>query len=491
MTNTHAPETNHTQALYRHFIVIIAAIIVGSAASMVQAQQRNFRPLAFTRVSVIDVEKGLTLPDMTVIVTGNKISAVEKHGKVRLPRNARIIDARGKFLIPGLWDSHAHLTYAGDCALPVLVSYGITSVRDLGGRLSELRAWQQQIADGKLIGPRIKVAGSNIESEQWLARATKLLASIEELKHYRPFEFSPRLSVGNTEQAKTVVETLATQKVDVIKFRNLGGENFRIIAKEAQKYNIPLVGHAPTSVSIAEAAEAGMASIEHGETISNMLGSLSEKERSEQFFRVARNGTMITPTLIADYKSKLSTEAEMRKAAGADSTYPTDPGQVYVTKSLREMWKFAYDTRRFNGEKDWKAFFRKSATDLRLAHRAGVSMLVGTDLVVTLVYPGLSVHEEMALMKREIGMNNAEVLRAATINPARFFKTEQSLGTIERGKTADLVLLDANPLSDIQNTQKIQAVILGGKFYDRKQLDKILEKVKINIGRQINCVGIK
>ncbi len=125
MTNTHAPETNNTQALYWHFIVIIAAIIVGSAASMVQAQQRNFRPLAFTRVSVIDVEKGLTLPDMTVIVTGNKISAIEKHGKVRLPRNARIIDARGKFLIPGLWDSHAHLTYAGDCALPVLVSYGI------------------------------------------------------------------------------------------------------------------------------------------------------------------------------------------------------------------------------------------------------------------------------------------------------------------------------------------------------------------------------
>jgi hypothetical protein len=218
-----------------------------------------------------------------------------------------------------------------------------------------------------------------------------------------------------------------------------------------------------------------------------MLGSLNENERRQQFVRIAQNGTIITPTLIADYRSKLSTDAEMRAAVGLSSEQPPDPRQIYVTKSLREMWRFAYDTRRFNGNQDWKAFFQKAAADLRLAHKVGVQMLVGTDLVVILGYPGSNVHEEMALMKRDIGMSDAEVLQAATLNPARFFRMEQSLGTIQSGKTADLVLLNDNPLSDIRNTEKIQAVILGGKLYNRKQLDKILEKAKINISRQISC----
>ncbi len=491
MKNTRIFEQNYSKVYYPYLIVILTVIMFCAVTNMVCAQQRNLRPLVFNHVTVIDVVNGLALPEMTVIVTGDKISAVEKFGKLRLPHNAKIFDSNGKFMIPGLWDSHAHLVAADDCTLPVLIAYGITGVRDLGGRLGDLRKWQEQIADGRLIGPRIKVAGANIESEQWLARVTKLLSSVDELKQFHPFELSPRLGIGNAEQAKTAVQDLAAQKVDVIKFRNLGGENFRVVAQEVEKYNIPLVGHAPSGVSIAEAAEAGMKSIEHGETITNMLGSLGEKERAEQFVRAARNGTMITPTLIADYKSKLSTEDEMKSAFGMSSGKPPDPRQVYVTKRLREMWKFAYDTRRFNGDRNWKEFFQKSAADLRLAHQAGVPMLVGTDLVVILTYPGSSVHEEMGLMKQEIGMSSAEVLQAATINPARFFKLEQSLGSIERGKTADLVLLDADPLSDIRNTQKIQAVVLGGKLYERKQLDKILQKVKNNIKRQISCVGIK
>lgn len=446
------------------------------------------RHLVFTHVSVADVANGHLLSNQTVVVTGKRITAVGPSGSIRIPRRSRVIEASGQYLMPGLWDAHAHLSYAGDCALPVLVAHGVTSVRDLGGALPEVRVWQRRIAAGEMIGPRIKVAGPNVESARWLALATKLLESTEDLKRYRLFDSSPRLSVGNPQEAREAVATLARLGVDVVKFRNLGGDDFRALAAETKRRGILLVGHSPSDVSLAEASDAGMASIEHGETISNRLVGVSEQERAEQFARLARNGTMITPTLISDYRSKLSTDEEMR-AALSDTTGSLDPRNGYVSRSLREMWRFAYDTRRFNGEQDWAAFFRRSAEDLRAAHRAGVQMMIGTDLGVILVYPGSSVHDEMALMVEKIGMSPAEVLRAATLNPARFFKMEGTLGTIEPGKLADIVLLDANPLANISATRQIRGVVLGGRFLDRAALDALLSKAKTAIRAHAICVN--
>lgn len=447
-------------------------------------------PLVFTHISVVDIANGNLLLNQTVVVVGKRIAAVGPSGSVRIPRGSRVIEASGRYLMPGLWDAHTHLSYAGDCVLSVLVAHGVTSVRDLGGALRDVRVWQRRIAAGDTLGPRIKVAGPNIESARWLALVTKLLESTEDLKQYsRLFHSSsPRLSVGNPQQARAAVATLARLGVDVVKFRNLGGADFRTLAAEAKRRGMLLVGHSPSDLSLAEASDAGMASFEHGETVSNRLVGVSEQNRAEQFARLARNNTMITPAPIADYRSTLSTDEEMRTAI-SDTTGSLDSRNAYVSRSLRETWQFAYDTRRFNGEQDWAAFFRRSAEDLRAAHRAGVQMMVGTDFGVIRVYPESSVHEEMALMVGQIGMRPAEVLRAATLNPARFSGMERSLGTVEPGKLSDLVLLDADPLSDIRATQRISGVVLAGQFLDRVTLDALLAKARTAIRRQASCVN--
>jgi len=472
----------------------VALLLIFLLPAFLTAQRkRTWQPrhLVFTHVSVVDVANGHLLSNQTVVVKGKWITAVGPSGNIRIPRGSHVIEASGQYLMPGLWDAHVHLSYAGDCAPSILVAHGVTSVRDLGGALPDVRVWQRRITAGEMIGPRIKVTGPNVESARWLALATKLLESTEELKHYHPFDSSsPRLSVGNPQQAREAVAALARLGVDVVKFRNLGGNDFRVLAAEAKRRGILLVGHSPGDISLAEASDAGIASIEHGETISNRLVGINAQERTEQFARLARNGTMITPTLITDYRSKLSTAEEMR-AALSDTTGSLDPLNGYVSRSLREMWQFAYDTRRFNGEQDWAAFFRRSAEDLRAAHRAGVQMMVGTDLGVILVYPGSSVHDEMALMVKQIEMSPADVLRAATLNSARFFKMEGTLGTLEPGKLADMVLLDANPLANISATRQIRGVVLGGRFLNRAVLDALLSKARVAIRAQANCINQK
>jgi imidazolonepropionase-like amidohydrolase len=273
---------------------------------------------------------------------------------------------------------------------------------------------------------------------------------------------------------------------DIVKFRNLDSGGFFALARESSRRGMTLVGHAPQELSLAEASNAGMASIEHGETVSNSLANLNSEKRTEQFKTLARNGTMITPTLTGDYFSKLSTPEAM-KAAITDTAGTMDPRNKFISDKLRTIWQLAYDSRYLNGEQDFESFFQGSAMDLREAYKWKVPMLAGTDLGVILVYPGSSLHEEMALMVEKIGMSPTDVLQTATIHPAKFFKMQDSLGTIQAGKLADLILLDANPLSDIRNTRRINAVVLNGQYFDKSSLNNLLSQAASTMKKKENC----
>jgi imidazolonepropionase-like amidohydrolase len=454
--------------------------------------QRSFpfdiEPLAITHATIVDVQRGNLIQDQTILIYDNKIESIGETGQVKVPAGSKIINASGKFLIPGLWDAHVHLSSLGACTLPVLVAYGITSVRDLGSILSEIDTWQTVMKEGKLVGPRIKAAGYTIESGGWLDAAERILASSKELRKYNIFALTPRLRVDDESDAKKAVDSLIRMGSDFVKFRNLGGHNFFALARECERRGMLLVGHAPQGVSLGAASNAGLASIEHGETISNSLLNSDMKTREGEFKILARNGTMLTPTLIADYRSKLSSPAVMEIVIG-DTNGTVDPRNKLISNRLRSIWQFAYDSRYLNESEDWESFFRRSALDLREAYKCNVPMLVGTDLGVILVYPGSSVHEEMALMAEKLSMSPASVLRAATVNPARFFNMLGSLGTIEPGKLADLVLLDGNPLSDIKNTQLINGVIANGKYFEKQALNELLRQAQSNIKEQKACVN--
>lgn len=449
----------------------------------------EIEPLAFIHTNIIDVQKGNLIQNQTILIYGNKITFIGETGKIKVPAGSNVINASGKFLIPGLWDAHVHLSYVGACTLPVLVANGVTSVRDLGSLPRDIRTFQALISEGKLVGPRIKTAGHNIENGRWLDAVTKLLQSSETLKKYNFFELAPRLRVDNQADAKTAVGSLKRMGSDVVKFRNLDRDNFLSLAAECKKAQLPLVGHAPQGITLADASSAGMASIEHGETISNSLANMDSSERARQFKTLSRNRTMITPTLVSDYSSKLSSDRVMMTAI-IDSAGKKDPRNRFISDKLRHVWQLAYDTKYLNGSQDWKLFFRKSAMDLREAYRHKVPILAGTDLGVILVYPGSSIHEEMKLMVEKIGMGPADALRAATIHPAMFFKMHDSLGTIAPGKLADLILLDANPLSDIHHTQRIDAVIMNGQYFDKLTLNRMLSQAASDIQKNNSC-GVK
>jgi len=451
--------------------------------SSIHAQTGKPQYLVISRITIVDVETGKLVPDQTVIIDGEKIVSVGHYSSVSIPKGSIVKNGKGKYLIPGLWDSHVHLSYVGASTLPVLVAYGITSVRDLGSILPEVHQWRSRIEAGTIIGPRIKAAGYNIESGKWLDAANQIINASDLLKSYQLFTIAPRLRIDHASDAQLAVDSLARMGSDVVKFRNLGGENFLSLAKASRQRGIPLVGHAPKELTLAAASDAGLASIEHGETIFNTLSGTDSLTKKEQFLQLAHNGTMLTPTLIADYNTKLATGAAMLEAIN-DSTGRINKKNRFISPRLRKMWQLAYDTRGLDNNTDWSSLLEASDQVLALAHRHGVQMLAGTDLGVVLVYPGSGLHDELALMVEKMSMQPAEALRAATLNPARFFRMDSLLGSVKAGKYADLVILNADPFDNIRNTQRINAVIHNGKYYNRQRLNILLKKAAADIPKE-------
>nr|MBA4184141.1 amidohydrolase family protein [Acidobacteriota bacterium] len=253
------------------------------------------KQIVFTNVTVIDATGAPAKPGMTVVISGGRIAALGKTGKVRVPKNAQTIDATGKFLIPGLWDMHAHLSYAGETAFPALVASGITGVRDMGGDLNQIDGWRREVANGMRLGPYIVRAGSFVDGVKPDAKY--------------------RLSVTNEIEARQAVRTLKKQGVDFIKIHNaLPRDAFFALSDEARKRHIPFVVHLPRGVSAAEASDAGAKSIEHIEILlesalyrkdatAKTLKEAYEENTGEKgaalFARFVKNGTYYVPTLVA------------------------------------------------------------------------------------------------------------------------------------------------------------------------------------------------
>ncbi|HYE58638.1 MAG TPA: amidohydrolase family protein, partial [Rhodothermales bacterium] len=361
--------------------------------------------LAITRVTVIDPSAAAPRVNTTVVVRGGRIAAVGPADLVTVPSGAVRVDGEGRFLIPGLWDAHAHLSYPGACALPVMIAHGITSVRDLGGPPAEGVAWRREIAEGRRIGPRLYLAGLNIESAEWLEGVERMIASrADGVSRKRPWERSPRFKVSGRGDAGPAVDTAQGMGMDVVKFRNLEGGSFRAVADAAQRAGLPLAGHAPDGVTLAEAAEAGLRSLEHGANLSS-LARLTPRERQEQYRRIVRAGMFLTPTLVSD---GMWAPDSLVLAAIADTAGRDDPRRRTLSRPQIEMWEDMMRDRR-----DWSrpmpmrehdGIFATEVAWVREAHRAGVPLLAGTDLGTLLTFPGASLHEELALLVERVGL---------------------------------------------------------------------------------------
>jgi imidazolonepropionase-like amidohydrolase len=388
------------------------------------ARSSGHAPLAITHVTVIDCAGAPASPDSTVLIDGGRITAVGPSDVVETPARARVLDGRGRFLIPGLWDMHGHLTDATEDAFALLVMNGVTGVRDLGGDLALIDRWRSEIENGTRVGPRIVRAGPFVDGPKQ--------------------GVTNRLTVTTPDQARRAAHELKASGVDFIKVHNaLPREAFFALLAEARTLHVPVAVHLPAGVSSAEASDAGAASLEHTETINESAlwrpgatvttveeaveANLGQAGR-DLFELLARNGTWYVPTLVAYERGFV--------------LWSNDPEAL----------------------KPRLAVHHKQIELVRMMHSAGVQIMAGSDFSDWGTVPGVDLHNELALLV-EAGFSPLEALQAATVNPARFLGLGDSLGTIQEGHAADLVLLDANPLENISHTRKINAVVLNGTFY--------------------------
>lgn len=456
--------------------------------------------LILTHVTIIDMTGSRPQPDMTVVITGNRIAELGRSGEIQLPQNARVVDASGKYLIPGLWDMHAHIVYdraidVERTLLPLFVANGITGIRDMGSTISleQINRWRTSAADVNLMAPRI-IQGQQIDG----------IGGPKVSFVYR---------VKNESEARTAVRRIKREGFDFVKvYGRLSREMYFAVAEEARRESIPFAGHVPPSVSLYEASNAGQKSIEHlydiltdastdearlrrawverearvlalngramppeleeqeFSLLAEAMNTYSEEKAARLFALLARNGTYECPTLVIHHTW----------GSLAAPTLLNDPRLRYVPVRQRRSVNLYLDAARtWSAER--KAFvnslYQRRLRLVSAMSRAGVDIIAGTDTAHGYPVAGFSLHDELGLYV-QAGLSPMEALRTATYNPAKYFGTLDSLGTIEQGKIADLLLLDANPLENISNTQRISAVILNGRYLPKETLQKMLAAVE-------------
>ena len=451
-----------------------------TSTTAVCAAQMRATVLLIDDVTVIDVKGGQSLPHRCVLVRGTRIFAVV--GPEDCVKARRIdgisIDGKGKFLIPGLWDMHVHMVFGDwfprgkEVTLPLFIANGITGVRDMGGDLDVLQQWQKEIQAKTLLGPRIVMSGPMLDGPQ-------------------P-RFPSSIAIKNPDDGRRAVDDLKVRGVDFIKLQSLiPRDAVFAIADEAKKQKITFVGHVPDSVRASEMSDAGQKSFEHligifegsspledefikgKKTETQFLTTYDPKRAQALFALLAKNETWQCPTLVWERGGNLIDQTD----------FAHDSRAKYVPAYWKDVtWKRFTDeiTHDFNTDDlaTRKRFVEKELEVVNAMHRAGIPFLAGTDTPPGVyIFPGFSLHEELQRFVAA-GFTPLEALQTATINPAKFLGMEDKLGTIEQEKLADLVLLDANPLDDIRNTQKIAAVIVNGRYLSRDELDKMLAGVE-------------
>jgi len=440
----------------KHISLLLSVLLLAAAC----ATSSDRAALAITNTTVIDGTGAAEQHAMTVVLRGGRIVSVGPSATTAVPHNARVVDGNGKFLIPGLFDMHTHLSFWGAEALPVLVRYGVLAVRDLGGSLEELDRWRGEIARGARIGPRIFRAGPYVDGPKdysGSSETTKLRKATT-------------ITVSTPEEGRAAVISLQQRGVDTIKTHNgLSLESFLAIASECRRLNLPLATHlASRNVTIEQASDAGVTTLEHCEMLTESivfanippggkpkdpvaaLDEITDERAMELFRRFARNGTAYDPTLVA-YRTFMQEAVDLA---------PKDASYVKAAAGRTKM-------------------FNRFVQLVGLMRRAGVTVITGTDFGIRpesvpypVPMPGTDLHEELKLFVQG-GLTPMEALQAATLMPARILRVADRLGTIEVGKDADLVMLDADPLADIANTRRIAAVVVRGVLLDPAQLEAL------------------
>jgi imidazolonepropionase-like amidohydrolase len=479
-------------------------ILVGLVGLLLSACAHLSSPtVALRDVTVVNVIDGSLRAQHTVLVTGNRITAVGPANEIRVPDDADVIEAAGGFLIPGLWDMHVHSVAnvgpdmaissvaAMDWHFPLFLAWGVTGVRNMNDGTGDVSlkltsSLKRRLATGDVRGPRFLANGPSIDGDPPLGSNSAV--------------------VRTAQDARAAVDTLVDSGADFIKvYENLSRGAYFAIMDQARRRGVRVDGHVPFRVTPEEAADAGQRTFEHVLAMAAGCSTSAAAER-ERFASVlapragsaaldglapltlfhheralydSRDPAACTTTIAAYRRNGVAETPNVvayRDVVNAKEILSDASRMRVVPEVIRRNWEAMLDTDLY---REMQSVLRPLvplyAENARLLNEAGVLLLAGTDVGIPTLIPGLSLHEELELLV-EAGLTPLEALRTATINPARVLGQTESLGSIEVGKLADLVLLDANPLTDIRNTPRIRAVIADGRLYRRADLDALTSR---------------
>ena len=437
---------------------------------------------AITNVTVIDAINGVR-EHQTVVFEGDEIVAIEANEANTSALD--IIDGKGKYLIPGLWDFHVHLTYDDRFteAMPGLfLSWGITSVRDTGGLMHKILPVVEKMRSEAALAPRVFFSGPLLDGNDVVYDGVS----------------RPEIGVRNTtvDDARATIADLKSQGVDFIKIYELVNQDvFAAMVAAANEHKLPIDSHVPLSMR-ASVAGPQVDSIEHLRNIELdcannapelheiRLQALTNPDKLSGYALRASLHSLQRITAVDNYDEarcaktiaslKTTTQVPTLRLNGLSLAPPylRDDWASALAKipvQAREDWQAQSELRPFDtgdGKEDFLKFAQWSQFLTGLMHTTGVPIAAGTDTPIGLSIPGYSLHSELEMLVRA-GLSPLEAIGAATVKPAEYFSLLATMGSIDVGKVADMVLLDADPLKDIRNSKRIVAVVSKGRVVQR------------------------
>lgn len=470
--------------------ILTALAALGTPAAPVAAQRAD---AIMRHVTVIDVEQGRARADQAVAWRNDTIVAVGADAKIaKRWRAVAVIDGKGRYLIPGLWDMHVHfgggpdLVEENKALLPLYIAHGITTIRDCSGDLpDQVLAWRDAIARGTLFGPRLLTSGAKLEGIKPIWKGT--------------------IEVGSRADVDAAIAHEQKVGVDFVKITDstLDPKLFLYAVSRARAAGLRVSGHIPMQDTVGQAVDAGISSIEHldyaykagvkdeaaiaADFAAGRIDRAEANRRIDTGFdpatamaayrRLAAKNVFVTPTLnISNITAHLD-----------ETTHANDPYLAYIGPRLRKTydWRVQRAANATPDEIDARhAHFDRVAAILPMLHKAGVTIMAGTDagFLNSYDYPGVGLHDELALYVR-YGLTPSQALASATRAGPAWFGKLQRYGEIAPGKAADLVLLDRNPLQSIAATRAIRMVVLRGHSYNRTALNAMLAATRAKVGQ--------
>tara|TARA_R110000822_G_scaffold99152_2_gene223851 strand:+ start:12849 stop:14273 length:1425 start_codon:yes stop_codon:yes gene_type:complete len=472
------------------FILLFSTCLLLNACV---SQPNEYADIVISNATIVDVKTGKLNKEQSLAIRDGVIIERSNYSLKNSYIAENYIDAKAQFIMPGLWDMHVHFGGGEDLIeenkqlLPLYLAYGITTVRDAAADLSDsVLSWREQINNNQLIGPTIYTSGPKLEGKDSI--------------------WPGDLEVETVEEMHAAIDSLDAMNVDFIKITDsaLTPELYLKAVKEVKKRGYQISGHIPFSLSVTDVSHAGLDAIEHmtyllkaaainepeisakvasGElsyrsALPIITANIAKKTALSKYAVLAKNNTAVVPTLVGGQITAYIDE----------DNHQNDEFLNYLGKELKATYQWRVD--RANEDtpeqiKQRKERFVKTAQLLVLAQQAGVSIIAGTDagFLNSYIYPGLSLHQELTIFS-DYGLTPLQTLQSATLAGPKFLGKSEQFGELSKGKTADIIFLTGNPLTDVRNTQKLTGVISHNRYYNQADLDELKAKAKQFVAEQ-------